>query len=334
MSKKVKLLITKNEPFIKFFLIGKKTLLQTTAYIFLAMSLFLIDISTAATGRNISLTDHADAAENREIMLFPTEKLSMVVLYEGTAPELKDIKEQNTETVITYDSNENIPELLGDAIDAAEGSKEVLSSKEYVADKLIELLATDEIEKNISEKKHDISEKEEEKKVNSTLSLKADQKIKDEAEAKKAEEAARKAEEERLKATYVNNPNMVIKLTESELDLMERLVECEAGGEDMVGKILVANVIINRVNSSQFQNTVEGVINSPKQFQPVGSGLINKTTASSATKEAVRRALSGEDYSKDALYFICRRYASKSGASWFDRNLEKVVQHGSHEFFK
>jgi N-acetylmuramoyl-L-alanine amidase len=102
----------------------------------------------------------------------------------------------------------------------------------------------------------------------------------------------------------------------------------------MVGKILVANVVINRVNSKRFPNNVSGVINANRQFAPVTSGIINTTTASSDTKKAVARALSGEDYSDGALFFISRSHCSKSSAAWFDDNFDKVVEHGGHEFFK
>ena len=52
------------------------------------------------------------------------------------------------------------------------------------------------------------------------------------------------------------------------------------------------------------------------------------------TKEAVQRALNGEDHSKGALYFMARRLARKSSARWFDENLKWLFKHGEHEFFR
>ena len=49
--------------------------------------------------------------------------------------------------------------------------------------------------------------------------------------------------------------------------------------------------------------------------------------------EAVERVLDGEDYSKGALYFMCRELASKKGISWFDNNLKFLFKHGCHEFY-
>lgn len=323
MKNTVRLLI-KKEPFIKkFFSLRKKVSLQKTAYIFLTLALICIDINTEAWGRPI-LTDAAYAAEGREVILFPSEKLSMVVLSEGTAPVITDIQAQDSETVVTYYENE-APTLLAEVVAANDTDNPLTSSEEYVTDLVVDFSVAIKQEIYEAGKRNDLSNKNELKSVNESADAKLEQAF---AEKKAAEE-----EKKRLEAVCVNNPNMVITLTEGELDLFERLVQCEAGGEDMIGKILVANVVINRVNSSSFPNTVEGVINAKRQFQPVSSGIINNTTASSDTKEAVRRALSGEDYSKNALYFLSRKYASKSNASWFDNNLTKTVEHGSHEFF-
>ena len=155
------------------------------------------------------------------------------------------------------------------------------------------------------------------------------------AKAAAEAEAARIAAEEAAKyqATLVDNPNMVISLTNGELDLLERLVQCEAGGEDIVGKILVANVVINRVNNGRFANTVEGVITASGQFSPVSSGAIYSCSVSSETKEAVARALAGEDYSEGALYFMASGWCNRNaGSSWLN-SLTKVVEHGGHYFF-
>ena len=112
-----------------------------------------------------------------------------------------------------------------------------------------------------------------------------------------------------------------------------RIVEAEASGEDMIGKIMVANVILNRVEHDRFPDTVYHVVYAKGQFSPVSNGRINRVKVSEETQEAVERALSGEDYSNGALYFAARKYADKSNMSWFDRALTKVAVHGGHEFF-
>ena len=134
-------------------------------------------------------------------------------------------------------------------------------------------------------------------------------------------------------ARYTKNTKMGIKLTEADLDLFERIVYCEAGAEDMVGMILIANVIINRVNSNKYPNNVTDVILQKGQFSPVGSGWVYRCTPSAQAKEAVQRALNGEDYSQGAIGFFNRRLAKKSTATWFDRALRFILKHGEVEYF-
>ncbi|WP_312370295.1 cell wall hydrolase [Lachnoclostridium sp.] len=134
------------------------------------------------------------------------------------------------------------------------------------------------------------------------------------------------------------NKKMIKSLSKDELDVLYRIVEAEATGEDIYGKILVANVILNRVNSKQFPNTVEEVVfqkdGNTYQFSPTKDGRYWSVKVSKETMEAVNRALAGEDYSNGALYFFARKQTSKTKACWFDNSLRKVVKYGCHEFYK
>jgi len=112
-----------------------------------------------------------------------------------------------------------------------------------------------------------------------------------------------------------------------------RIVEAEASGEDIIGKIMVANVVLNRVEDESFPDSVYEVVYARGQFSPVSNGRINRVKVSEETEEAVTRALEGEDHSNGALYFAARKHASASNMSWFDRALTKVAVHGGHEFF-
>ena len=127
-------------------------------------------------------------------------------------------------------------------------------------------------------------------------------------------------------------------LEEEELDVLRRIVEAEAGNEDEDGRLLVANVVLNRVDSDSFPDTVtEGVFQRSKgvtQFSPVASGRIHTVEVSEETIEAVDRALAGEDISQGALYFAARRYASSRKMKWFDEKLTFLFRHGGHEFYK
>lgn len=129
----------------------------------------------------------------------------------------------------------------------------------------------------------------------------------------------------------------VIDITNEDYENLLRIVEAEAGGEDRKGKILVANVILNRVMDEQFPDTITDVIFQQEegvcQFSPIRDGRFYSVKVSDETVEAVNAALYGEDQSDGALYFMARAYADKEKAAWFDRNLTKLFTYGGHEFF-
>ncbi|MFG6358576.1 MAG: cell wall hydrolase [Acetatifactor sp.] len=126
-------------------------------------------------------------------------------------------------------------------------------------------------------------------------------------------------------------------LCDEDYEILLRIVEAEAGGEDEDGKLLVANVVLNRVNSEAFPDTVKDVVMQKNgrvtQFSPVASGRIWKVKISEETVRAVQRAIDGEDLSQGALYFAARRHADSDSMRWFDRKLTFLFRHGGHEFF-
>lgn len=130
----------------------------------------------------------------------------------------------------------------------------------------------------------------------------------------------------------------VISLSDKDHNTLLRIVEAEATGEDVIGKLLVANVILNRVNHEEFPDTVYKVVfqktNGCVQFSPTVDGRYESVTITDETVEAVKRALSGEDQSQGALYFSARSKADPSNMNWFDRNLEWLFEYGGHEFYK
>ena len=77
-----------------------------------------------------------------------------------------------------------------------------------------------------------------------------------------------------------------------------------------------ADVIINRVLSDEFPDSVTEVVYAPSQFQPVSNGRINSVKVTAETIRCVDRALDGEDYSNGALYFMNRKASGrKAGRS-------------------
>ena len=94
-----------------------------------------------------------------------------------------------------------------------------------------------------------------------------------------------------------------IDVSDEDLDTLMRIVQAEAGGEDRKGKLLVANVVINRVKNKRFPNNVTDVVyqkaQNVTQFSPVSNGAINHVEISEETRDVVYSALRGEDVSEE-----------------------------------
>lgn len=146
-----------------------------------------------------------------------------------------------------------------------------------------------------------------------------------------AQQAKQEAEErEREK----KRENAVISYTDEDYEVLLRIVQAEAGICDDKGKILVANVIINRVKNSRFPGNIRDVVYQRSQFSPVSNGTINTCRVTQQTRDCVDRALAGEDYSDGALFFMNRSRSASSNVSWFDGHLTYITQHGGHEFYR
>ncbi len=104
-----------------------------------------------------------------------------------------------------------------------------------------------------------------------------------------------------------SNTDTVIPYTDSELDLLARLIEAEAGGELYEAKVAVGGVVVNRVQSPEWPDTITTVINHVAggyyQFTPVKIGTI-QNPASSESIRAAWAALYGSDPSKEALFYF------------------------------
>lgn len=126
----------------------------------------------------------------------------------------------------------------------------------------------------------------------------------------------------------------VVTLSSADLDLFERLVSAESKGEPFEGQVAVANVVLNRVKSPDFPNSVRGVIlqyyGSIPAFSPVDNGQIYQPATASA-KTAVRTALLGYDYSLGAEFFYNPAFTSAN--NWIRRRpLTTAIGH--HLFAK
>lgn len=193
-----------------------------------------------------------------------------------------------------------------------------------------QLLAGNLLEKEVQQKQEIQQEsKEELERINEQIVM--DAKIK----ALEAEENARQKvlEEERRREEEKKAASRKA-VSDDDYQVLLRIVQAEAGVCDEKGKILVANVVLNRVKSQEFPDSVRSVVYEPSQFLPVSDGSINSVKVTEETKECVNRALEGEDYSDGALYFMNRRGSRSRAVSWFDSHLTYLFRHQNHEFFK
>jgi len=114
---------------------------------------------------------------------------------------------------------------------------------------------------------------------------------------------------------------------ESEIYLLARLVYGEARGEPYVGKVAVAAVVLNRVRSASFPNTISGVIYQAGAFDCVADGQINLTPDSDSIR-AARDAMNGWDPSGGCIYYY--NPATATSAWIWSRPL--IVTIGKHRF--
>lgn len=140
-----------------------------------------------------------------------------------------------------------------------------------------------------------------------------------------------------IEVSSCERDSWVYDISDKDYEVLLRIVEAEAGGEDETGKLLVANVVLNRVKSSSFPDNIEEVVFQKEgncyQFSPVGNGRYDSVCISDETYAAVERALMGEDLSEGALYFVSERYADPGKLEWFHSRLTLLYSHGGHNFY-
>lgn len=131
-------------------------------------------------------------------------------------------------------------------------------------------------------------------------------------EEAKAAELARKQEEQEAAGQEAFNAANV---SAEELELLASIIYCEAKGEPYIGKVAVGNVVLNRVKSSKYPDTIKGVIYAKGQFSPVKNGsmakALNNNSADASCYQAALEALAGADPVGDKTSF--RRVNGRSG---------------------
>lgn len=130
----------------------------------------------------------------------------------------------------------------------------------------------------------------------------------------------------------VENENINFDYTADDVEWLAKIVHAEAQGEPMNGKIAVANVILNRVESELFPNSIYNVIFDTKygvQFTPVANGTIYNNP-SNESYLAVKKAFRGVNFAGDSLYF-CNPLISTN--FWIINNRMFYTRIGLHDFY-
>ncbi len=115
---------------------------------------------------------------------------------------------------------------------------------------------------------------------------------------------------------------------------LARIIHAEAGGEPYQGKVAVGNVVLNRVKSKDFPNTIYTVIfeyykNIP-QFSPVADGTIYNTPSAESIR-AAKDAANGVRPVGNSTYFF---NPSKAAGTWIVQNKSYLVKIGNHVFYQ
>ncbi|PYE48465.1 cell wall hydrolase [Paenibacillus barcinonensis] len=121
-------------------------------------------------------------------------------------------------------------------------------------------------------------------------------------------------------------------VSDKELFLLQKIVMAEAEGEPYEGKVAVANVVLNRLRSANFPDTIYKVIYQKSQFSPVANGRLKRVTPNEDSIKAVNAALNGQkQVSDDTYYFLSLTLADDLTVA---RTKKEVKRIGHHTFYK
>lgn len=128
-----------------------------------------------------------------------------------------------------------------------------------------------------------------------------------------------------------NFNNNKILITQGDIDLMAQIVFAESKGEPYDGKVAVASVILNRVLSNGFPNTINEVIFQPNAFSCVVDGHIS-VIPTEECYSAVYEAIKGNDPTNEALFFYNPEIATCTWMESVPKSDSRAI--GQHLFFK
>ncbi len=130
-------------------------------------------------------------------------------------------------------------------------------------------------------------------------------------------------------STSTTKPTSNTSYSDSDINLLTKLIYGEARGESYVGQVAVGAVVMNRIKSSSFPNTMSGVIYQKYAFTAVSDGQINLTPNDTARKAAID-AMNGWDPTYGAIYY----YNPKIATSTWIFSRQTTITIGNHVFAK
>ncbi len=271
-----------------------------------------IDLASVFLGSN-SLAEILNKAEYvEEINRYDRQMLNA---YEETCKQIskkkKELKTEEKELVAMQEGMEQKKAEVGGLISKTQQSiqvkqGEIADAQETVNDFEAQIAKMKAYEEELERKKAEEARK-------------RAQEQKKEAERQKREAENQKKKEESSSSSSGSDSGSgsgggAVASNAGDLAMLAALVECEAGGESYEGQWAVASVVVNRVRSGSFPNTVSGVIYQGGQFSPVASGrfavVLARGAASSCTR-AASAALSGS--TNVGFLFFCRASSGVEG---------------------
>lgn len=129
-----------------------------------------------------------------------------------------------------------------------------------------------------------------------------------------------------------DSSDAIDEISENDLYWLSRIISAESRGEPMAGKIAVGTVVMNRVKSTMYPDTVYDVIFDQKfgtQFTPVSSGSIYHEPTQESI-EAAKRVLAGERTDSRILFFVNEKIATNN---WISNNRTYILTIGNHKFY-
>lgn len=123
------------------------------------------------------------------------------------------------------------------------------------------------------------------------------------------------------------NNNQTNKYSDSEIELLARIISAESRGEPYSGQVAVGAVILNRIEHPSFPNTLSGVIYQNGAFSCLTDGQVNEKVYDSA-KQAAKDAINGADPSGGAIYY----YNPEKTSNAFMLSRPVITTIGKHKF--